>query len=160
MCNLQKGVNTYKGGIIMMMIPRHDWGMNLFDDMIKDPFLDEGRRTRRNELMTHMRTDIIEKDGKYELKMDLPGYKKEDINIDVEDGYLTIRATHSEEKDDSDKKYIHKERFYGECSRSFYIGEDVNLDEIKASFENGILNLEFPKVEEEKEEKKKTITIE
>lgn len=144
----------------MMMIPRQDWGMNLFDDMFKDPFMDEERRSRRREVGFNMRTDIVEKDGKYELKMDLPGYNKEDIKVDLEDGYLTISAKHVEETDDSNKKFIHKERFYGECSRSFYVGEDIDIDEIKASFENGILNLEFPKVEPEKNERKKTITIE
>ena len=144
----------------MMMIPRQNWGMNLFDDMFRDPFMEEEKHHRRGELATHMKTDIVEKDGKYELKMDLPGYKKEDISIDVEDGYLTISAKHEEEKDSSDKKYIHKECFYGECSRSFFVGEDIDTDEIKASFENGILSLEFPKVEPEKTEKKRTITIE
>ena len=134
----------------MMMIPRQNWGMNLFDDMFRDPFMEEEKHHRKGELATHMKTDIVEKDGKYELKMDLPGYKKEDISIDVEDGYLTISAKHEEEK----------ERFYGECSRSFFVGEDIDTDEIKASFENGILSLEFPKVEPEKTEKKRTITIE
>ena len=144
----------------MMMIPKQEWGMNLFDDVFKDPFMEEGRRHKDRELANQMRTDIVEKDGKYELKMDLPGYNKEDISIDLENGYLTISAKHSEERDDSNKKYIHKERFYGECSRSFYVGDDIDTDDIKASFNNGTLNLEFPKVEPEKSDKKTRITIE
>ena len=141
-----------------MMIPRKDWGMSLFDDMFDDSFFEGGRNSRKEHLP--MKTDIVEKDGKYELKMDLPGYDKNDIQIEVEDGYLTITASREENKDESTKKYIHKERYVGKCSRSFYVGEDINEDEIKASFNNGTLCLEFPKNEPEKIEKKKTIEIE
>ncbi len=142
-----------------MMIPRKNWGMSLFDDMFKDPFF-EGEKSLRRENIP-MKTDIVEKDGKYELTMDLPGYDKSDIQIEVEDGYLTVTAKREEsENEEKEGKYIHKERYYGECSRSFYVGEDVNEDEIKASFKNGTLCLEFPKQEEQKIEKKKTIAIE
>ena len=140
-----------------MMIPRRDFGMSLFDDMFKDPFFEEGRTQKKENFP--MKTDIIEKDGKYELAMDLPGYEKKDINIEVEDGYLTISATKVENNDEENKKYVHKERYIGKCSRSFFVGEDINEQEIKASFNNGTLCLEFPKVETKQIEKKKTIEI-
>ena len=107
-----------------MMIPRRDFGMSLFDDMFKDPFFEEGRTQKKENFP--MKTDIIEKDGKYELAMDLPGYEKKDINIEVEDGYLTISATKVENNDEENKKYVHKERYVGKCSRSFFVGEDIN----------------------------------
>ena len=141
-----------------MMIPRRNFGMSLFDDMFKDPFFDEGRSAKKEHLP--MKTDIIEKDGKYELKMDLPGYDKKDINIEVEEGYLTISATRVEEKNEENKKFVHRERYIGKCSRSFFVGEDINEQEIKASFNNGTLCLEFPKIEAKQIEKKKTIEIE
>jgi len=103
---------------------------------------------------------VIEKDGKYELKMDLPGYDKKDINIEVEEGYLTISATRVEENNEENKKFVHRERYIGKCSRSFFVGEDINEQEIKASFNNGTLCLEFPKIEAKQIEKKKTIEIE
>ncbi len=141
-----------------MMIPRRNFGMSLFDDMFKDPFFDEGRSAKKEHLP--MKTDIIEKDGKYELKMDLPGYDKKDINIEVEEGYLTISATRVEENNEENKKFVHRERYIGKCSRSFFVGEDINEQEIKASFNNGTLCLEFPKIEAKQIEKKKTIEIE
>ena len=95
------------------------------------------------------------------LDIDLPGYNKEDIKVDITDGYLTINAKTSNEKEEKEKgKFVRRERFTGECSRSFYVGEDIKEDEIKASFKNGILNLEVPKVKpEEKKSAKKYIEI-
>ena len=108
-----------------------------------------------------MKTDIKETDDLYILDVDLPGYQKEDIKVDVTDGYLTIHAKTSNEINDEQKgKYVRRERFTGECTRSFYVGEDIKDEEIKASFKNGILNLEIPKVKpEEKESSKKYIEI-
>lgn len=110
-----------------------------------------------------MKTDIREKDDTYELDIDLPGYKKADINVEVKDGYLTISASKENESEDKDEKgtFIRKERFSGKSSRSFFIGEDVNEDDIKAKFDNGVLKIKAPKKKEQpKVEEKKTITIE
>ena len=125
-----------------MLVPRNDF--DLFDDIFRDPFF-----TRNENKM--MKTDIRENKDNYVIDVDLPGFDKKDIKIDVTDGYLTINAKVSNEANDKEKgKYIRKERYYGECSRSFYVGEDVKSDDIKASFKNGILSLELPKVEESK----------
>ena len=105
----------------MMLVPRRDF--DLFDDFFNDPFFKGGERH------THplMKTDIKETDDSYIIDVDLPGFDKKDIQIDVENGYLNINAKSEESNDDEEKgKYIRRERYYGECSRSFYIGEDVH----------------------------------
>ena len=137
----------------MMLMPRRDF--DLFDD---DFFRDDFFKGEKNMLM---KTDIKETDNSYVLDIDLPGYNKEDIKVDVTDGYLTINAKTSKENKDEEKgKFVRRERFTGEVSRSFYVGEDIKEDEIKASFKNGILNLEVPKVSpEEKKPEKKYIEI-
>ena len=139
----------------MMMIPRRKNEFDLFDEMFNDPFFTRGE----NKLM---KTDIKEKGDKYLLEVDLPGYEKEDIKIEIEDGYLTVHASMNKNIDESDKdsKYVHKERYVGECSRSFYVGEDIKEEDIKASFKNGTLKLELPKKEMKKEDSKKHIEIE
>ena len=139
----------------MMMIPRRKNEFDLFDEMFNDPFFARGE----NKLM---KTDIKEKGDKYLLEVDLPGYEKEDIKIEIEDGYLTVHASMNKNIDESDKdsKYVHKERYVGECSRSFYVGEDIKEEDIKASFKNGTLKLELPKKEMKKEDSKKYIEIE
>ena len=93
-----------------------------------------------------MRTDIKESEDGFELDIDLPGYKKEDVKAELKDGYLTISAqtsTDSDEKEDG--RYIRRERYYGTCSRSFYVGKEVTQDEIRARFEDGILKVAVPK---------------
>ena len=139
----------------MMMIPRRKNEFDLFDEMFNDPFFTRGE----NKLM---KTDIKEKGDKYLLEVDLPGYEKEDIKIEIEDGYLTVHASMNKNIDESDKdsKYVHKERYVGECSRSLYVGEDIKEEDIKASFKNGTLKLELPKKEMKKEDSKKYIEIE
>ena len=104
---------------------------------------------------------IEETEDDYIIDIDLPGFDKKDIQIDVENGYLNINAKSENSNDDEEKgKFIRRERYYGECSRSFYIGEDVHEDDIKATFKNGILSLDVPKVkEEEKKTEKKFIEI-
>ena len=100
-----------------------------------------------------MQTDVSETDKGYKVTMNLPGYQKEDIKGEVKDGYLTVTATTS--------KNIRKERYSGSCSRSFYVGDAVTQDDVKAKFENGVLTLEVPKKEEApKVEEKKYISIE
>ena len=108
-----------------------------------------------------MKTDISEKDGNYLVEIDLPGYDKEDINIALENGYLTVSAKHETTEEEKDKKgnYIRRERTLGSCSRSFYIGENRTEEEISAGYEKGILTLSFPKDEPKKIETKKTIAI-
>jgi len=125
-----------------MMIPRSNF--DLFDDIFGDSFF-------RKDESKMMRTDIRETDTGYVIDIDLPGYSKEDIKIDVTDGYLTINAkTNQEKKDDKNGKYVRRERFFGECSRSFYVGEVLEAEDIKAAFKNGILSLEIPKIDESK----------
>ena len=139
----------------MMMIPRKRNNFDLFDEMFNDPFFTRGESKL-------MKTDIKEKGDKYLLEVDLPGYEKEDIKIEIEDGYLTVHASMNKNIDESDKdsKYVHKERYVGECSRSFYVGEDIKEEDIKASFKNGTLKLELPKKEAKNIDNKKYIEIE
>ena len=138
----------------MMMIPRRN-DFDLLSEMFRDPFFDE-RESRV------MKTDIKEKKDKYIIDIDLPGYEKDNIKIEVEDGYLTVHATIDSNKEEKDEgKFVRKERYMGSCSRSFYVGDDVKEEDIKATFRNGILRLEVPKVEEKKElPEKKYIQIE
>lgn len=96
-----------------------------------------------------MKTDIRESDTGYELDIDLPGYKKENVKAELKNGYLTINAESRQDNDQKDEtgKYIRRERYYGTCSRSFYVGEDVLQEDIKAKFEDGILKVAIPKKE-------------
>jgi len=124
---------------------------NIFDEMMDFPYGDDffgqfspkfGKRT-----VDMMKTDVKESDNRYEVNIDLPGFKKEDINARLEDGYLTIDATKDVDNEESDKdgKYIRRERYQGRCSRSFYVGNSVTQEDVKAKFEDGILKLEIPK---------------
>ncbi len=139
-----------------MMIParRNGNGLDIFDEVFADPFFGE----KENKIM---KTDLKEKDGKYMLEIDVPGYDKEDIKIELNEGYLTVSAEKNEEKEDKDKhaKYLKRERFTGMCSRNYYVGEGLKEEDIKASFKNGILSIEFPKEVEKKVEEKKYIPI-
>ena len=137
----------------MMMIPRRNH-FDLFDEMFRDPFF-EGTESKV------MKTDIKEKKDKYLIDIDLPGYEKEDIKIEINNGYLTVTAekTNSDEEKE-EGRYIRKERYSGQCSRSFYVGDNVKDTDVKASFKNGILTLEFPKEKHEEIEEKKYIPIE
>ena len=131
----------------MMMIPRRRNEFDLFNDFFGgDDFF-----TRRESSI--MKTDIKEKKDKYVIEMDLPGYEKQNINIELKDGYLEVSAKVEKEEHDEDKheKYIHKERFYGHCSRSFYVGDEVTEQDIHAEFKNGTLKVTVPKKEEHKE---------
>ena len=143
------------------------FGENLFDDMWDDMFDTTSMFGRHNPLYGKhsknlMKTDVRETDHSYELDVDLPGFKKDEIQINLENGYLTISAAKGLEKNEEGKKgeFIRRERYTGECSRSFYIGEDVNENEIQARFEDGILKLSVPKKEVQQVETKKFIAIE
>ena len=139
------------------------FGENLFDD-----FFDEFARPARNVVRYNtpvtniMKTDIREHDMGFELDIDLPGYRKEDVKAELKDGYLTISAQTRSDNDEKEEngKYIRRERYYGTCSRSFYVGTQVSQEEIKARFEDGILKLTVPKLDKEALEKKHYIAIE
>ena len=135
--------------IYMMLVPKTNF--DIFDDFFDDPFFN----VKESKIM---KTDIKEHEGKYELLIDLPGYNKEDIKLHIEDGYLIVNAKTSKEDNEKDDKgkYVRKERFYGECSRSYFIGKDITEDDIKANFKNGTLMIEVPKQDqiENKKEKK------
>ncbi len=133
---------------------------DLFDDFFGAPF-----RGYKFDSGTHqmMRTDIKDLDSSYEVTMDLPGVKKEDVNAELKDGYLTINATSDTQKEERDEagRYIRRERYSGTCSRSFYVGEQITQEDIKARFENGTLKLQIPKKEARPAvEDKKYIAIE
>ena len=99
-----------------------------------------------------MKTDIRETKDKYIIDIDLPGFSKENINLSLNKGYLEISAkVDKEDNSGEDEKYVRKERFYGECSRSFYVGEDITEEDIQAEFKNGILKIEVPKLDENNE---------
>ena len=143
------------------------FGENLFDDDWMDfPFEREfwGRQNPAYTKNTKnlMKTDIREHDAGYELDIDLPGFKKDEIKAELENGYLTISATKGTSNDEQDKKgkYIRRERYAGTMQRSFYVGEDVTQEDIKAKFEDGILKLSIPKKDAQTVETKKTIAIE
>ena len=144
-------------------------GTDLFDTFFNDSWFDDRDfRNTEKKLYGHhaknlMKTDIKEKDDSYELEMDLPGFKKDEIQASVENGYLTIRAAKGLDEDEKEKetgKYIRRERYAGSCQRSFYIGEGIRQEDIKASFKHGILKLDIPKVDKKAVEANRYIAIE
>ena len=143
------------------------FGENLFDDFFDDSFERELRAMNRNPLYGKhgrnlMKTDVRENGDNYELAIDLPGFDKDEIQVDLKDGTLTVSASKGLDKDEQDKdgRYIRRERYAGSCSRSFYVGENLTQEDIKAKYENGILRLSVPKKEAKPVETKKTIAIE
>ena len=140
---------------------------DLFDDMFNDAFGLIPMSGRRNPLYGRhgknlMKTDVRETENSYELDVDLPGFKKDEVNVDLKDGYLTISAAKGVDKDEQDKagRYIRQERYTGQCSRSFYVGDTVEAKDISAKYEDGILKLSLPKVDQKKLPAKNSITIE
>lgn len=140
-----------------MMMPQVRGYFDMLDDFFDDPFFVKKSGPKFNECM---RTDIKEQDGNYVMDIDLPGANKEDINIELNDGYLTVSMETNKETDDSKDGYIHKERYVGKCSRTYYAGKNIKEEDVKAQYKNGILTLTFPKEETKKLEEKKIITIE
>ena len=118
-----------------------------------DDFFDDFELSKNGSVM---KCDIYEKEGNYNIEVDVPGFDKKDISIECKDGYLTVTAKRESNDENSDKNYIRKERSYGEYSRSFYLG-DINTDLINAKFNNGTLCITVPK--EEKHDNKKYIEI-
>ena len=138
------------------------FGENLFDDFMDGFAFPTDNWNYAKNTANVMKTDIKENDKGYELDVDLPGYKKEDVKAELKDGYLTISASNdnTKEEKDEDGKYIRKERYTGSVSRSFYVGKYVTEEDIHAKFENGILKLSVPKVDAPKVEENKYISIE
>ena len=139
---------------------------NVFDDFFDFPFYDDRaeKKLYGHHAANLMKTDIQEHEDGYTLEMDLPGFKKEEIQIELNNGYMTISATKGLDENEKDKKsgkYIRRERYTGSCQRSFYVGEDVTEEDIKAEFKHGILKLFVPKKEAKPAvEQKKYVSIE
>ena len=144
-----------------MMMPSI-FGEDLFNDWMDFSFPDIDKKLYGKRANQIMKTDVKETDKGYEVDIDLPGFKKEDVKAELHDGYLTISAAknvnQNEKKEDG--KYIRKERFSGNMSRSFYVGENITQEDIHAKYEDGILRLTVPKKEEKKVEQKNYINIE
>lgn len=142
------------------------FGENLFDEFFNDDFMNFPMWNGRNPLYGKraknlMKTDVRETDSSYEVDIDLPGFKKDKIQVDLKDGYLTINATKGLDKDQKDKegKYIRQERYAGSCSRSFYVG-DIKPEQVSAKYENGILQISLPKQDKKELPQSSTIAIE
>lgn len=148
-----------------MMLPTI-LGENLFDDFMDDAF-ERNFFGGRNPLYGKhsknlMKTDVKETETGYELDIDLPGFKKDEISAHLEDGYLTVSAAKGVDKDEKDNegRYIRRERYSGSMTRSFYVGNAVTEEDIKAKYEDGILSLSIPKKDPKAVEAKKYIAIE
>ena len=142
------------------------FGENLFDDWFDFPgFRGLGRVENKlygDRAGRLMKTDVHEKDGQYDMDSDLPGFKKEDIKVELHDGYLQVSAVKglNEEEKDEKGKLIRQERYSGSMQRSFYVGESIKQEDVKAKFEQGVLKLSFPKEGEKKLPEKQPIMIE
>ena len=146
----------------MMMMPSI-FGGNLFnDDWMDFSFPDIDKELYGKHAKNLMKTDVKEKDGNYEVAIDLPGFKKDEVQVQLKDGYLTISAAKGLDKDEEDKKgnYIRRERYAGSTSRSFYVGNGVKNEDVHAKFENGVLRLSIPKKAAEEIEADKYVSIE
>lgn len=137
----------------MMLVPRKN-DFDIFDNFFDDDFFP---RRERNL----MKTDIREKKDKFLVDVDLPGFEKENIDLSLKNGYLNIHAkVNKEEHNNEEEKFVRRERFFGECSRSFYVGDDIKEEDIHAEFKNGILKITIPKKElEDKSKQVKQIEI-
>ena len=137
----------------------------MFDDWMDFPFRslesDVDHKLYGKNAARVMKTDLKEHDDGYELLVDLPGFKKDQIDLQLQNGYLTVSAAKGVESDDKDKKgrIVHQERYTGSMTRSFYIGENVREEDVKASFEDGVLRLDFPKEKPMSLPEKKKIQI-
>jgi Molecular chaperone (small heat shock protein) len=145
------------------------YGETLFDDLMDFPFSaferemhNADRKLYGRNAKREMKTDVKEHENSYELDMDLPGFKKEQISLSLDNGCLTVSAAKGLDKDEKDEqgKMIRRERYSGTMQRTFYVGEGLTEEDVKARFENGVLHLEVPKAEAKKLPEKKTIMIE
>ena len=145
-----------------MLMP-NIFGESLFDDFMDDfAFPDIDKKLYGKHASHIMKTDVKEKDNIYEVDIDLPGFKKDEIQIQLENGYITVSAAKGLDKDEKDKdgKYIRRERYAGNVSRSFYVGDKVQKEDIHPKFENGILSFTVPKEQNTVEENSHYIAIE
>lgn len=145
-----------------MMMPSV-FGRDIFDDFMDGfAFPDVSKELYGKHAKQVMKTDVKELDNGYEIMVDLPGFKKDEISVELENGYLTISASKGLDKDEEDKKgkFIRQERYAGAMSRSFYVGDYVTEEDIHAKFENGVLRLDVPKKEAKAVETKKHVAIE
>ncbi len=144
---------------------------NFFDDFFDFPTFDDKaiQEAQRKLYGRHganmMKTDVQEHDDHYEVDIDLPGFRKEELSLELKDGYLVISAAKGLDKDEREKetgRFVRRERYAGSMSRSFYVGDDVKQEDIRAKYESGVLKLSIPKVEAKKPEveEKKYISIE
>ena len=138
---------------------------NLFDDFFEFPFFDDRaeRKLYGHNAKNIMKTDIKEHKDGYELEIDLPGFHKDEIQAELKDGYLTISAAKQLNQDEKEKesgKYIRRERYSGSCQRSFYVGDEITQEDIKAEFKHGILKLFVPKKAKPEVEQRKFVSIE
>ena len=142
------------------------FGENLFDDWFDFPDFRDLDRTERKLYGRHadrlMKTDVHEMEDHYEVDIDLPGFKKEEITLELQNGYLTVSAAKGLDQDDKDKKgkLIRQERYAGAMQRSFYVGDELKEEDVKASFKHGVLSLELPKKQQPNLPEQKTIMIE
>ena len=142
-----------------MYITKRDPMLSIFNEMFRSPFMSGNSDTSGTTKV--MKTDIKELEKGYVLDVELPGFSKENIQAELKDGYLTITATRNSETEDKaeDGKFLRRERFQGTCKRSFYVGEYLHEEDIKAEFKDGVLMLSFPKEPEPIPEQPKMITI-
>ena len=138
------------------------FGENLFDDWMDFSFPDIDKALYGKHAKNEMKTDVRETEDGYELDIDLPGFKKDEVTAQLDNGYLTIQASKGLDKEQKDKKgkYIRKERYAGAMSRSFFVGEDLTQEDIKAKYADGILKLSVPKKEKAPVKGDKYIAIE
>ena len=138
----------------------------MFDDFFSDPFEMMMPQSRNPLYGKHaknlMKTDVRETENSFEVDMDLPGFKKDEVNLELKDGYLTVSADKALDKDkkDNEGRYIRQERWSGSCSRSFYVGDAVKPEDVHATFENGILQIALPKQEQKQLPSSTSILIE
>ena len=141
------------------------FGESLFDDWFDDfdrQMQHMDRRLYGRNANREMKTDVREKEDGYEIDMDLPGFKKDQVELTLENGYLTVTANKGFDKDEKDKqgRMIRQERYAGSMQRSFYVGDNMTEEDVKARFEDGVLHLNLPKKDARKVPEKKTICIE
>ena len=154
----------------MMMVP-YMFNEGLLDDLFDDRWERDFERALRHaepksmfgkHAANIMKTDVRETENSFEVDMDLPGFKKDEVNLELKDGYLTVSADKALDKDEKDNegRYIRQERWSGSCSRSFYVGENVKPEDVHAKFEDGILRLSLPKQEQKQLPSSTSILIE
>ena len=145
-----------------MLVPSI-FGEDLFDDFMRFPTpRDLHKAAVEDWRRVLMKTDIKEVGENYELDVDLPGFSRDEMKLHLKDGYLTIEASRSENKDEKDEngRFLRRERYSGSCSRSFFVGKGLTQEDIHAKYEDGVLKVTFPKEVKKEVEEKKYIAIE